>query len=158
MFCKTGFSRLAGIAMLVLALPFSAQAATIQTTGAGSAVTSADRTATFDILGSGLPSEPSTLLGYTEDQIVVSVDDTPWTSGVFNGVHYGISGNIFFVTISAADGIDIFAVEAMIFSGHQLGGTLIWQALKDGTETGSGSVLGIDGYQNDSSCRSSGDR
>ena len=112
------------------------------TFGSGSAVSSVDRSATFDAIASGF-----NLDGYTEDGLLISVPDfafsgfDPFNEGNIrnSGFHYGSGGNTSFVTIAALDNSRIFGIEFLL--GHGQGSTnanVAWEALRGGSVVGSG--------------------
>ena len=108
--------------MLVILIPLvscsTSLAATTQTIGAGSAVVSAERVATFDSLN----SSGIDLSAYSEDNLDITVDDTTFVGfdafgdGTTSQFHYGTSGNSSYVTIKASDASPIRALEAKV--GH----------------------------------------
>lgn len=120
---------LSSAAALLLMASTHSFAGIITTTGNGSAATDVDRIATFDgISGS--------LLGYTEDGLSISVNDS---NCCFTGVHYGSGGNNDFVTISTVDGLDFFGLELDFGTGFRDGlHNVVWETKRDGLTTGSG--------------------
>lgn len=90
------------------------------TSGAGSAVTSVDRIATFDNVTTG-----TNLNGYTEGNLIISVPGTAYEeydptfgAGGFNGHFHYPSGGAFAATaILAQDGADLKAIEFNIGTG-----------------------------------------
>ena len=144
---------LATIALGVLLLwPGSAPAGPIQTIGAGSAVSSVDRAANFDAL-----TEGTNLSGYTEGGLGISVAAPSYQSpccpdfpsiGPFPGA--GFSGGFFYpwggsfdpTHITAADGLDLFAIELNVGSGFYAQGDvhIYWEAYDDLVLVGSGSL------------------
>lgn len=112
-------------------------AAIISTLEAGKAVSSVDRTATFDDLGVTV----SNLLGYTEDSLLVSVNDV---HSSFTGKHYGRGGNNEFVTISTIDGADFFGLELDLYTGYASGlHNVVWEARKDSRTIDSGILFDV---------------
>jgi hypothetical protein len=144
---------LATIALgMLLMWPTFARAGTIQTLGAGSAVSSVDRSANFDALAEG-----TNLTGYTEGGLGISVADWSFQSpccaefpstGPYPGA--GFSGGFFYpwggsddpVHITAADGLDLFAVELNVGSGFIGQGAVhvYWEAYDNLALVGSGSL------------------
>jgi hypothetical protein len=114
----------------------SVNAAVITTIGAGTAVATPDRTATFTgISGS--------LLGYTENGLLVSVNAV---HSSFPDAHYGRGGNFSFVTIATTDGLDFRGLEFNLGTGFRVGGpqhNVVWETLRDGVTTGAGVLTGI---------------
>jgi hypothetical protein len=106
-----------------------------------SVVTTVTNIASFDgISGS--------LLDYTEDGIVVSVDDTQCC---FADVHYGDGGNFSWVTISLAGGGLINSLDFLLGDGFDEEGgdafnnlhqtNLLWETFVDSLSTGFGDVF-----------------
>ena len=102
-------------------------------------VLTATNTATFDgISGS--------LLNYTEDNIVVSVNDSSNNGGSFAGTHYGDGGNNDGVTISRVDGGTISALDFLLGDGYSSdvfgsrNTNLIWETFSGTTSTGFGTL------------------
>jgi len=137
---------------MLLTWPTFALAGTIQSLGAGSAVSSVDRSANFNALAEG-----TNLTGYTEGGLGISVADWSYQSpccadfpstGAFPGA--GFSGGFFYpwggsedpVHITAADGLDLFAVELNVGSGFIGHGAVhvYWEAYDDLALVGSGSL------------------
>jgi len=122
------------ITFLTLIFVSNVQATIITTTGEGTAVTDIDRIATFDNIS-------GSLLGYTEDNILVSVDDTQCC---LESMYYGSGGNDSFVTISTTDGIDFFGLELQIGSGYSSAmHNVVWEIKRDGITTGTGVLYDI---------------
>lgn len=115
--------------------------ATITTTGPGSAVASADRTATF----TGISGD---LSAYTEDGLSITA---PGTQCCFSNVHYEAGGNNSFATIKTVDGSDFFGIEFDFLTGNVTGPhNVVWESFKDGVSIGKGlleGVLGVSGNQ-----------
>ena len=147
---RATFLATVALGMLVM-WPTFAPAGTIQTLGAGSAVSSVDRSANFDALAEG-----TNLTGYTEGGLGISVADRSFQSpccadfpstGPYPGA--GFSGGFFYpwggsddpVHITAADGLDLFAVELNVGSGFIGQGAMhvYWEAYDDLALIGSGS-------------------
>ena len=129
----------AALSMASIAVASSAQAV-VTTIGAGSAVTEADRTATFDGL-LGVFAESQSLLGYAEDGLLVSVDDVQCC---FPGVHYANGGTTSFVTISTTDGVDFFGLELDLGTGFADGlHNVVWETQRDGMPTDAGVLTNI---------------
>lgn len=126
-------------ALFVCCAGTTAHAATISTSGAGSAVTSADRTATFDGIAPGDPLDT-----YEEDGLLVTA---PGTHCCFSNVHYENGGNLEWVTIATNDGRDFFGLEFAIGTGF--GGsigqahTVVWESYRDGLSVGSGLIENV---------------
>lgn len=138
-------------ACLTLAASIPASAATIITTGAGSAVTTADRTATFD----SLTTTGVSLLNYQESDLQISVNDTTFAGfdpfdgqggGANSGFHYGTGGNTSFVTITSTTGSIFSGLEFLLGNGNGGASTnVVWQTLLDGVETGAGAFNTLKG-------------
>jgi hypothetical protein len=94
------------------------------TSGAGSAVSSVDRIATFDNVVTN-----DDLTNYTEGNLIISVNgfayegyDPTWGNGGFSGgFHYPSGGANGATVIKAADGADLQAIEFNIGSGFSGG-------------------------------------
>jgi hypothetical protein len=124
----------------------AASASVIFSTGAGSAVSSADRVATFGSLTSdGIP-----LSSYTEDGLSITTPNVtfvgfqPFLNGQTTQFFYGNGGGDNFVTITTTDNAPIYGLEFLLGDGY--GGTttnLLWETLSGATVTGSGFVGGI---------------
>ncbi|MEM6374026.1 MAG: VPLPA-CTERM sorting domain-containing protein [Pseudomonadota bacterium] len=129
---------------LTVGLSGAASAATMVTTGAGSAVTTADRTATFD----SLITSNLNLSGYSEDGLNVTVNDVSFTpfdpfngmgGGPNSGFHYGRGGNASFVTISSATNEIFSGVEFRVGNGNfSSTSNVVWETLLNGVSVGSG--------------------
>jgi type II secretory pathway pseudopilin PulG len=150
----------ASLAIAVLALSLGgvnqAQATIIATVGAGTAVTTVDRQATFDAVTTGV-----NLNGYTEDGLLISVDKTAFTGfdptggadpGAFSGgFHYPSSGANGGTLISTTDGAKILGVEFNVGTGYDQPTTYFaYEGFANGNPDGSGafaitsgSVLGF---------------
>ena len=110
-------------------LPASALTVTF---GAGSAVTSVDRTATFDSL-----ADNTDLSTYTENGIDVQ---TEGFQCCLTGGHYPSSGNHTYTNIKSTDGQDFAGLEVDLATGWNTGDqTVVWEAFKDGGSLGGGS-------------------
>jgi len=122
-------------------LAANANAAPIFSTGAGSAVTTVDRSATFDDLNAtGID-----LSSYTEDGLSISVPDTSFVGfdafgdGSTTGFYYGDDGNNSYVTIKGTDGALFSAIEFRLGDGYGAGtNSLLWETRLKGVTTGSG--------------------
>jgi len=124
----------------------AASASVIFSTGAGSAVSSADRVATFDSLTSyGIP-----LSSYTEDGLSITTPNVSYvgfpafSNSETTQFFYGNGGGDNFVTITTTDNAPIYGLEFLLGDGY--GGTttnLLWETLSGATVTGSGFVGGI---------------
>ena len=131
---------------LVLSLTFGVltaevYAAPIFSTGAGSAVTNPDRSATFD----DLTTSGIDLSAYTDDGLIISVPDTSFVGfdafgdGSTTGYHYGDGGNDSYVTIKGSDGARFRAIEFRLGDGYGAGTNgLLWETRLNGVTTGSG--------------------
>lgn len=115
-------------------------AAPIYLTGAGNSVTSANYSATFDSIRAGM-----SLLGYTEDNLIVSVDDTAYLTftpglGFDDYFHYGSAGNFSYVSISTADHQEIFGLEFLLGTGfnNDLPGYMTWEIYDNSNRVASG--------------------
>ena len=118
---------LAGLAMLSA----TANAAVITSVGAGTAVNTVTRQATFTGISGSLQN-------YTEGGVTVSVNED-WCC--FNGVHYGAGGNSDYVTITTPDSIKFAGLELDLGTGFADGlHNVVWETLRDGTATGSGLI------------------
>lgn len=134
----TGFVTIA----LLLGLSVRTDAATIFSTGEGSAVTTTDRSATFDTL----TADGLDLSNYSEDGLSITVPDDSsigfdaFGDGTTTAFHYGYIGNTAYVTIKGTDDAVFDAVEFKL--GDGIGPTtatdLRWQALLNGVVVGSG--------------------
>lgn len=132
---------------LACTLACAAAHATTVSIGSGSAVTTVDRTATFDaITTTGLD-----LSAYTEDSLNISVADTsligfdPFQDGTTTAFYYGDEGNTSFVSISTTDGSQIAALELKVGDGWANATTnVIWKTLVGGIATDSGALSTLD--------------
>jgi len=121
------------------------QAGPVFSTGSGTAVITADRTATFDSINqNGID-----LSSYSEDNLSITVPDTskvafdPFSEAISSEFHYGDGGNFSYVTIRGTDSAVFDGVEFKFGSGWFESTTtpgLIWETLLNGTVTGSGGV------------------
>lgn len=135
------FSSLAA-AMLLFVTSVPVLAAVVQTDGAGSAVLSVDRTATFD----SLTSNGIDLTGYSEDNIDIFAPGTTYQDfdafdgGPTTAFHYESGGNNEYNTIKATDGASIYALEFMIGHGQNSypDANVVWETWRSGGLTGSG--------------------
>lgn len=116
----------------------TSHAAVVTSFGAGSAVTGAPTYQTgFDNIQDGV-----SLLNYTEDDIVASVDGTQCCFA--GGVHYAGGGNYSYVSISTVGGNAFGAMEVDVGSGFGISThNVAWQTLLNGAATGSG-VITVD--------------
>lgn len=121
------------------------------TVGAGSAVTTIDRSATFDSLN----ADGISLVGYTEGQLIISANNTLYQGTNFfvepivgdgsTQYFYGNGGDNSFVTITGTDGAIFSAIEFMV--GDGFGGVaspntrVAWATYLNGILTGSGTDL-----------------
>ncbi|PKG82773.1 hypothetical protein CXF85_12655 [Colwellia sp. 75C3] len=122
----------------MVALPFFAmQAQATPIYSNTTTVTSATNSLTFDSIS-------GSLLNYTEDGAVVSINDNQCCS---NTAYYGSGGNYSWVTISLTSGDLINALDFRIgdghsssffSSGHQM--NMIWETFVGSTSTGFGDV------------------
>ncbi|MGB5539877.1 MAG: hypothetical protein WBO37_07305 [Gammaproteobacteria bacterium] len=123
-----------------------AEAVTVSSIGAGSAVSSIDRSANFDsITTNGIsftPYSEGTLTINTPGSSVIGFNVFADTSpgSVQTDKYYYASGNNGHVTITTSDGIDMFGVEFRV--GHGFLGvvdtSVIWEAYSNNVLTGSG--------------------
>ncbi len=131
---------------LILSLTFAGLAgnvgaAPIFSTGAGSAVITVDRSATFDALDAiGID-----LSAYSEGGLDISAPDTSFIgfdalgNGSTTGFFYGDDGNDGFVTIKATDGARFRAIEFQLGDGYGAGTNgLLWEVRSNGVKTGGG--------------------
>jgi PEP-CTERM motif len=136
------------LAFVVLAVGLSnSVAATVISTGSGSAVTTVDRTATFD----GLTTTSVPLSAYSEDSLFITTPDMSHAGGFTaflpgdprtTGYHLGDGGNNSFTTITPTDNVDFVALEVLV--GHGFGSLLanvVWETRLNGTTTDSGTVV-----------------
>ncbi len=133
-----------GLAILLIST--SANAAVTLTFGAGSAVTIADRQATFDsITAPGID-----LSNYTEDSLKITVPNVsyvgfdPFNDGSSTMFHYGSSGGNNYVTITGTDSATFTGLELKIGDGFfaSNGSTLFaWATYLGGSLTGSGNSI-----------------
>lgn len=120
----------------------TAEATTITTVGAGSAVTSFDRGATFD----SLTSNGIDLTFYTEGSLSITVPDITFVgfdafgTGATAGFHYGNSGNTSYVTIKTTDAVAISGLEFLYGNGYSRNDVpTVWETWKGGSLVSSGS-------------------
>ena len=120
----------------------SLSAGPIVTWGSGSAVTSIDRSATFDGV-----STHTDLSAYIEDGLSITIDQVAYTDfvpgiGFSGGFHYPYSGHFAPTLIQTAGGLPIFALEMNLGTGYSLeSGTdafFAWESWRDGSQTGGG--------------------
>jgi hypothetical protein len=135
------------LAVLLTATP--SIAVPIFTTGAGSAVTLAGRSATFDaITFNGLD-----LSSYSEDLLSISVPDPsfvgfdPFNGGPFTAFHYGTAGNSNFVTIRGTDNAVFSAMEFLLGTGFQEDtvARIRWATFLNNVQTGTGQSVLVEG-------------
>lgn len=128
-------------------LASQAQAVIVTSTGAGSAVTTVDRSTTFDDLNaSGID-----LTSYSSGTLFATVPDTNFEGfNAFNDpgrttqFHYGNGGNTSFVTIAGTDDVAIQGVEFLYgHGGGGVTGNLVWETRLNGVTTGSGLITGV---------------
>jgi hypothetical protein len=140
----------ANVLLLTVLAPKTAEADFV--TGAGSAVTTVDRIATFDsltIANNGIP-----IFNYMEDGISLSVPNPPggvssegfdpFNDGTTSQFYYLSGGNNTYVTIMGVDQAVMTGLEFKLGTG-QSGFTtdLLWQTYKGGVEIDSGSITSI---------------
>lgn len=120
------------LVLLSLLLFAGSASATIISTGAGTAVTSADHTANFNTLTSGVD-----LTSYTEGGLSISA---PGTHCCLNGTFYENGGNNSWVTIKTISGSAMRGVEFLDNQWWQIGQTnyLFWETSLNNVVTGSG--------------------
>jgi hypothetical protein len=126
------------LAVLLTATP--SIAVPIFTTGAGSAVTLAGRSATFDaITFNGLD-----LSSYSEDLLSISVPDPSFVGFAF---HYGTAGNSNFVTIRGTDNAVFSAMEFLLGTGFQEDtvARIRWATFLNNVQTGTGQSVLVEG-------------
>ncbi|HEX6958646.1 MAG TPA: PEP-CTERM sorting domain-containing protein [Ferrovibrio sp.] len=124
----------------------TANAAPVLSFGAGGAVTSADRTATFDSVTGG-----TDLSAYTEDSLSITVPDTAYVSfdpdgaatSFSGGFHFVFGGHPRYTAITTTDGERMSGVEFALGSGFvaDLSDTIAafaYEVLRDGSSIGSG--------------------
>lgn len=140
--------RKAAAALMLILVSMNVMAATTQSTGAGSAVTLADRTATFD----SLTASSIDLSAYSEDGLFVTVDDVLYVPFNFFGAgsvaacHYGWGGNESYVTIKTTDALRMYAVEAKIGSGYGSDDLYVyWETWANDVLVSSGSFQDVKG-------------
>jgi hypothetical protein len=137
-----------GATVMALGSIAQAEAATLFSTGSGSAVTDADITATFD----GINANGIDLSGYQENGLEVSVNDGSFvgfnafgTGVLSSGFHYGRAGNNSFVTIKTLDGSEMLGLEFLLGSGGPSDVFGAWETYRDGTFVSSGSFAQQEG-------------
>ncbi len=140
-----------GIGTVVYLFSSQTYATPVFTLGAGNSVSIMNYSATFDAIVSG-----QSLVDYTEDNLVISVDDTAYLNlnpgtGFDNHFYYGNGGNNSYVSLATEDGQKIMGLEFLIGSGRSLvndgAGYLAWEIYDDGRMAGSGfSYLDHAGY------------
>ena len=126
--------------MVVSAEPVSA--AFIVTTGAGTAVVTADRSATFDLVITG-----TDLTNYTEDGLRIAVNDIAFTGfdpsggngGFSGGFHYPSGGANGATLITTTDAVEYVALEFNVGTGFNSGASFYrYEARDDGVVIGTG--------------------
>lgn len=136
----------AGFLAFVSLSSVTAEAVTVSI-GAGSAVSSIDRSATFDTI----ISDNISLSGYTEDGLKISspgVSDVGVyaysldgsATGPMDKYFYNANGTTQYATITASDGVDIFGLEFHL--GHTYisipGAGVVWETYRNNVLTGAG--------------------
>lgn len=141
------FAVVAGV--LAVGAAMQAQAVPLLTSGAGSVVDTADRTATFNGLASGHSLNP-----YTEGGLVLRANDVAYTdfdadgaSSQFSGGYFYADGGIngFYALTTSLSEL-MFGVEFALGSGYfsdlsDGNSSILWQTYRGGLLTGSGSGL-----------------
>ena len=131
-----------GIGTVVYLFSPQAYATPVFSLGAGNSVSTMNYSATFDTIVSG-----QALVGYTEDNLVVSVDDTAYLNlnpgtGFDDAFYYGNGGNDSYVSLATEDGQKITGLEFLIGCGRPQvddgAGYLAWEVYDGGHVTGSG--------------------
>ena len=129
-----------------LALGVADASADTVTFGAGTAVSTVDRSASFDTVVTG-----TNLNGYTEGGLTISVPQVAYTffdpthghGGFSNGFfHYPSGGAFAFTSISATDGAKLFGVEMNVGTGWTAAvdtGYYHYEIIDGGVTTSSGS-------------------
>ena len=154
------------VGMTYFAFGAVCDAATIQTLGASSAVTSIDRAATFDVLTSSYATNLDT---YTENGLSITGGSSSWGTdppsqpldpfhnGTVQGFYAMAYGSDTWVTIKTTDASPIFGAEFMYGNTWTTGDStfpwgnqkalLQWETFKGGTMVYSGeSVISGDGH------------
>ena len=122
---------------------WEAQASVVQSVGSGSAVTSVDRSATFD----SITTNGIDLASYAEGLLSITVPDISFVGSSFNPfldftstrLHYGDGGNTDFVTLRGTDSAVFSGLEMKV--GLGLGGPdtrVSWETYLTGSLTGFG--------------------
>jgi hypothetical protein len=121
----------------------NASGAVVLTFGAGSAVTTADRIATFDTI-----ENDDSLAAYSEDGLLITVPDEAFEGfnafgdGTLVNFHYGTGGNTDFVTIEGVGGESFSGIEFKLGTGFSESLVrLHWEAFSGGGSAGSGTVI-----------------
>ena len=131
-----------GIGTVVCLFSPQAHATPVFSLGAGNSISTVKYSATFDSITSG-----QSLLGYTEDNLAISVDDTAYLNlnpgtGFDEAFYYGNGGNDSYVSLATEDGQKITGLEFLIGCGRPLvqdgAGYLAWEVYDGGQVTGSG--------------------
>jgi hypothetical protein len=146
-------SRFAAAVVAICAMlgPSSISAATIQTFGSGSAVTSIDATANFESNAS-LFSNPYTENGLVFTRVGLTLNNNGCGFAGCGGAATfpGTSGNYFYGSTTSSGGyIEIdtaltFTALEFVF-GWSVPHAVVWETLLDGNVVGSGSLTGIAG-------------
>jgi hypothetical protein len=141
-----------GALTLMLVNPRMAEAGPVFSTGSESAVITVDRIATFDSLT--IPNNGSSIANYTEDGLSISVPVLgaaygvgfdPFNDGTTSQFYYISGGANTFVTIRGVDNALMSGLEFKLGTGEPgLATSLLWETLKNGIETGSGSITSIE--------------
>ncbi len=128
-------------AIVTITLPATAA---IVSVGPGSAVDDVDRFANFNDV-----AQSQSLSGYTEDEMVISVESTAHIlfdptggNGGFSGAfHYPGSGSYYLTSITAEDSAEMFAIELNVGNGFSSPITHIhWELLSNSIVIDSGAV------------------
>lgn len=109
-----------GVAVALALLPAAATAAPVFTTGAGSAVSTADRSANFNSL-----TPPTSQAAYSEGGLSITIPapnfqgfDPTVGNGGFSGGFFYANGAVAPVVIGTTDASELFAVEFNIGTGY----------------------------------------
>jgi hypothetical protein len=117
--------------------------------GAGSSVLTIDRVATFD----SITASDINLVNYSEGALSITVPDNShvgsdvFGGGPLTGYFYGTNGNQDWVTIRGVDNALFRAAEFRFGTGYEADNVarLRWATFRNGTETGTGQVLSVEG-------------
>lgn len=112
---------------VICSLSMRVGAIPVYSTGAGNSVTTVNYSAKFDPIVTGM-----SLLNYTEDNLIVSIDDYAHLEfspgpGFDNKFHYGSGGNYSYVTIKTADSKEIIGLEFILGNGYGTSGYMGWE-------------------------------